>query len=264
MEIRFQQLEQRMQQAELRFQQAETAILAAQRRARWMSGLALVTLLGCVATGIRPVAHAQGYGVTLQTLVFRIAAINTTLTALESTVRGHTTSIDTLQTATQTLQAKTQYQSVSGTDTLFSGTNVCIQNGLGATNGNPHNSSSFTEIATNGLGNLIIGYNATGHWDSINGFRVFQDIRTGSHNLILGDWENYSSYGGLIAGQNNTISGPFACISGGRFNTASRDGASISGGFGNAVSGEFSSISGGQALTLSDSFAWSGGSFHSP
>ena len=279
MDTQLQQLETRLQQAELRFQQAETSIFIAQRRARRLGGLALAALLGCAAAGIRPAAQAQGYGVTLQTLMFRIAALNTTLSALETTVRGQTTSIGTLQTATQALETKTQYQSVSGASTIFSGTNVYIQNGLGATNGYPQDPSSTFHAVTNGLGNLIIGYNAAGHLDYGNGLPVVQDIRTGSHDLILGDKGNYSSFGGLIAGKNNMVSAPYASVSagvnnlaGGSFSTVSGGSSniamgylsSISGGNSNLAQSPTSSISGGYNLTQSDSFGWSAGSLHSP
>lgn len=123
------------------------------------------------------------------------------------------------------VEAKTQYVSVSGTEMFITGANLHIVNGTGATN------------TTNGLGNLIVGYNATGRSDG--------DVRTGSHNIIAGDLNNYSSYGGLVVGILNTISGQFACVSGGLLNTASGNYSSVSGGGNNKASGNQSSVSGG-------------------
>src|SRR5262249_20239342 len=77
---------------------------------------------------------------------------------------------------------------------------------------------------TNGLGNLIVGYNES---------RVFpggRDDRTGSHNVVVGGFNNFSSFGGLVVGVLNEISGEFASVSGGNFNTASGPFASVSGG----------------------------------
>jgi hypothetical protein len=107
------------------------------------------------------------------------------------------------------------------------GVNVHIVNGLNNTE------------TKNGRGNLIIGYNATGN-DHGNG-----DVRTGSHNLILGGQNNYSSYGGFVAGYDNVISNRYASVSGGYYNRASGNQASISGGQSNTASGNQASVSGG-------------------
>jgi uncharacterized coiled-coil protein SlyX len=121
-----------------------------------------------------------------------------------------------------------------GGDVFITGANLHIVNGLGATNGNP--SDPFATVV-NSLGNLIVGYN------ELRGDGT--DNRTGSHNLVAGALQNYSSYGGLIAGFNNEISGIFASVTGGNQNTASGNSASVSGGAGNTASGTQSSVSGG-------------------
>ena len=84
----------------------------------------------------------------------------------------------------------------------FSGVNVHIVNGTGATDG-----------TVNGLGNLIVGYN------ELRG--DIGDDRTGSHNVVVGTINSYSSAGGLVVGFSNTISGPYSSVSGGGANTAS-------------------------------------------
>ena len=90
---------------------------------------------------------------------------------------------------------------VDGQPTVrFSGVNVQVVDGSGDTDG-----------PVNGRGNVIVGYNAN----------CQADTRTGSHNLIVGDAHSYSSYGGLVAGFNNTVSGIWSSVTAGRNNTAS-------------------------------------------
>ena len=150
---------------------------------------------------------------------------------------------------------------VSGTDVTLTGYNLHIVNGLGSTG------------TLNGLGNLVIGYNALGNDQGVG------DVRTGSHNLILGDQNSYSSFGGLVAGKDNVISGQYASVSGGRRNMASGFIASVSGGVFNTASGEYSSVSGGGRNTASggvasisggylkvqsNNYGWTGGDYQSP
>ena len=87
---------------------------------------------------------------------------------------------------------------VQGHDTIqFSGVNVQIVDGSGTTG---HD--------VNGLGNLIVGYNETRNDGT--------DDRTGSHNLVVGERHNYSSYGGFVTGYQNNVLGIFATVSGGQ------------------------------------------------
>lgn len=107
---------------------------------------------------------------------------------------------------------------------VFDGVNVQIVDGTGSTAGK----------AVNGLGNLIVGY------DEDQG-----DRKTGSHNIVVGAHHTYSSYGGLVAGYNNSLSGPYAAVTGGRGNQAIGNYSSVSGGRNNQASGESSTVSGG-------------------
>jgi len=123
---------------------------------------------------------------------------------------------------------------------VFDSANVYIQSGAGT-----------TDATVNGLGNLIVGYNDASY--------LVLD-RTGSHNLVVGDLHSYSSWGGLLGGKLNTVSGvgavalgygneaagDYSSVSGGTFNVASGTLSSVSGGFGNEASGGFSSVSGGE------------------
>ncbi len=170
---------------------------------------ALSTLGALSLTHVGP-AQAKSPGVSMASLTARLSADEATIAALK---------------------AKTAPLSVSGRDLTITGVNVHIIDGTGRT------------INTSGLGNLIIGYNGSRGVDSKTGDSL--DVRTGCHNLILGNENNYSSFGGLVVGQHNTISGPYASVSGGISNTASNSYASVSGGLENTASGTYSSVSGG-------------------
>ncbi len=120
----------------------------------------------------------------------------------------------------------------------FTGVNVQVVNGLGATNGSPNDDGSVDPLVTrtNGLGNLIVGYQEG---------RPAGNDRTGSHNLVVGLGQSYSSFGGLIAGGLNTVSGPYGSVTAGTGNTASGVLASVTGGVSNAASGPGSLVAGG-------------------
>lgn len=124
-------------------------------------------------------------------------------------------------------------------DTLtISGMNVQVVNGAGSAN---------TEMQTpNGAGNLIIGYNAN-RSPALFGF----NRRTGSHNFVLGDFSNYTSYGGIVAGSANQITAPYASVIGGSTNGATRSFATVTGGQSNHASGHHSSVTGGLGNTAS-------------
>jgi hypothetical protein len=122
----------------------------------------------------------------------------------------------------------------TGQDTLrFTNMNLQIVSGSG-----------FTDGATTGTGNLIIGYNE---------LRKSGNDRDGSHMLVIGSLNNYTSaaYGGMVVGQNNGTSAMYASVSGGAGNIASGEASSVSGGDGNTASGSFSSVSGGFRNTAS-------------
>lgn len=107
----------------------------------------------------------------------------------------------------------------------FTGMNLQLVNGAGTT------------ATSNGLGNLIVGYNAP---------RATTVQRSGSHFVVVGDEHEWRGFGGLVAGLNNTVNGSYASVTGGRSNTANRGFASVTGGLGNTASGEYSSVSGGR------------------
>ena len=136
------------------------------------------------------------------------------------------TQVKELTERLQELEAKLACMNKDGDNVVFEKCNVYIRSGSGGTDG-----------AANGLGNLIIGYNETSS-ENIK--------RTGSHNLVIGPEHAYASFGGLVVGRENTLSAPYASITGGRLNTASGLGSSVSGGSVNTASKDFASVSGGK------------------
>ena len=91
---------------------------------------------------------------------------------------------------------------VKGPNIVFSGANVHVTSGSGSTDDGG--------VALTGLGNLIVGYN--------EGPSSY--MRAGSHNLMLGSYNECTSWGGLVAGYNNEIAAPFATVSGGNGDTS--------------------------------------------
>jgi hypothetical protein len=138
---------------------------------------------------------------------------------------------------------------VSGTEVTLSGYNLHIENGTGAT------------ASANGLGNLIIGYNELRGSDG--------DVRTGSHNVIVGRCQNYSGIAGMAVGMwdeiggagssafgsSNTAIGSYCLVTGGYQNSARGDYCSVTGGSANSAIGVACSVSGGAHNTAGYAFS---------
>ena len=121
------------------------------------------------------------------------------------------------------IESLQQYVSVENGRVLIEGADLQVVSGSGQTDGE-----------VNGKGNLIIGYNED-----------FYNLRTGSHNLVLGSYHNYSSFGGMVCGFENSISGEFSSVTGGSFNSATGVSCAILGGQHNTATGNMTSVSGG-------------------
>jgi hypothetical protein len=133
---------------------------------------------------------------------------------------------------------------------FITGANLHIVNGLGRTDCGTEEQP--IPDCPNGLGNLIVGYNESRFESCEDPSELFcRDIRTGSHNVVVGQQHNFSRFGGLVVGTGHTISGDFAAVCGGEVNTASGLIASVSGGTHNTASGTNSSVSGGLGNTAS-------------
>lgn len=121
-----------------------------------------------------------------------------------------------------------------------SGINLQIVNGLGATNGNPSQFATLDpkQTKTNGVGNLIVGYNEA----FTNPFGP-APARTGSHNIVGGVDNAYTSYGGVVLGEGTSTSAPFSSVFGGMNNSATGTYSIVigGGGFGGTVAGNIAS-----------------------
>lgn len=144
----------------------------------------------------------------------------------------------------------------SGVRTVqLSGVNFQVVNGLNFTDG------------INGAGNIIIGYdegntltdqfycsiglgeNELSTEDAAGCSRaggVFAPShKSGSHNLVMGSQNNYSSTAAIVAGKHNTSNFRFASVLGGVRNRATGFLSTVSGGQENVALGSASAVSGG-------------------
>jgi hypothetical protein len=232
-----------------------------------------------------------------------IAALQAQVASLRSTVSGLQVQASALQTANTSLQngfnnlqssnvtLETQLATVKSNRALllgqfvnvdfaiekgvrapniiFSGANIHIESGSGATDdhGNP-----------TGLGNLIIGYDEDPInpliGDSTLGLPTIMQTsgspsplnpgdRGGSHNLVIGSGNRFTqaAFGGFVAGQRNAITSFGASVVGGYLNSASGLLASVSGGIRNGASGLFASVSSGGLNNASGTDASVSGGF---
>jgi hypothetical protein len=208
-----------------RLERLEQRTHTVERQLRWWRGLtcALVVLsLLSLALSSGKAADAQS-----GTLTDRLAAWREEVATLR----------DTLVPITTHIKSATDAQGVP--EVVITGANLRIVNGLGSTDCTDNDGNPIPDCP-NGLGNLIVGYNEVRVGEEV------ENIRTGSHNVVVGRRQNFSRFGGLVVGDLNTISGDFASVSGGTENVASNSFAAVSGGNGNTASGDFAaSVSGG-------------------
>ena len=127
----------------------------------------------------------------------------------------------------------------------ITGANLQLVNGMGSSwgdsEGDVWNPSTHR---TNGLGNLIIGYQENRTDDGV-GDTDDGNYRTGSHNLVVGAMNNYWSWGGLIVGARNSMGGWLSTVAGGFNNIANGEAAVVSGGDSNYAIGRAATVSGG-------------------
>jgi hypothetical protein len=198
----------------------------ASQQLRHQTLLLAVVIVGVVTLGrVRTESAAGG----LPELTAQVAALKAAVNDLQQQVNNQSEAISSLQATVGDHTTRLQFVTVAGTEMFITGANVNIRDGSGSTVGaNP-----------SGLGNLIIGYN-----ELSNGVEV---DRTGSHNLVVGPGHSYTSFGGLVAGSQNSISGLGSSVTGGERNTASGIYSSVSSGEGNHATGARSSVSGGES-----------------
>ena len=142
------------------------------------AAVGVLSTLGVLSLAHVAPAQAQGPGVNLAALLARLSADEAVIATLKGNPipgpkgdKGDTgpqgVKGDTGPAGTGSIAALTQV----GKDVFFTGVNVHIVSGSGSTDDGG---------TLSGLGNLILGYNALGN-DLGAG-----DVRTGSHNLVLG------------------------------------------------------------------------------
>lgn len=141
----------------------------------------------------------------------------------QAVVSGGTASAPSCGAGTTPVLAPTFVSSgVGGKPTVeFSAVNVQIINGSGS------------EATVNGDGNLVLGYDERA------------GTQSGSHNLLLGSSNSYSSYGGLVGGTGNSLTNSFSSILGGSQNVASATTSTILGGYANRATSSYSTVGGG-------------------
>ncbi len=199
-------------------------------------------------------AKVESLQATVSALESQIDTLQASNTTLQNEIKSQKSSNATLQSQLAAVQSNHALLlgpfvnvdpnpeiGVVGPNITFSGANIHIVSGSGMTNDN---------LAPTGLGNLIIGYDE----DPVLFDRspLNTGDRGGSHNLVIGSGHRFTkaAFGGLLAGELNTISNLGASVSGGLDNIASGFFASVSGGLKNTASGFFATVSGG-----SDNFA---------
>jgi hypothetical protein len=219
-----------MDQLQTRLDTLEQRTHTVNRHLRWWRGLAGGLLVLVVLTWALPSGTAQ-----------------------EDTIAGSGKEKKDLEQRVAALESLLKHFSRKGNEVTITKANLHLVNGLGQTGCGTE--EELIPDCPNGLGNLIVGYNESRVPD-VGG----EDIRTGSHNVVVGKRHNFSRFGGLVVGDTNTISGDFTVVSGGRFNTASGDFSAVSGGFGNTASGFAAAVSGGQNRTAAGEFDWVAGS----
>ena len=139
----------------------------------------------------------------------------------------------------------------------FTGVNVQIVNGLGATNGNPADPFDLSaNVRTNSAGNLILGYN-----EVLSPQARYR--RTGSHNLVVGAGVGFKSFGGVVAGFRNALGAPYSVAMGGELHRTKGSFSVALGGEGHQPEGTHSVAVGGFQNQVTGDHAFAGGGRHS-
>jgi hypothetical protein len=151
-------------------------------------------------------------------------------------------------------------QPLNGVPTVtLSGVNFQVINGLGLTE------------SVNGTGNIIVGYDEANRLTDqsycsldrnqagvliedgtacIAAGGVFGPVhKSGSHNLVVGSQNNYSSAGAIVAGKHSTSTALYASVLGGVRNRSSNFLATVVGGQENIALGNSSVVAGGNFNT---------------
>src|ERR1019366_1607512 len=162
-------------------------------------------------------ARAAGNGNSSDSLQSQIQSLKRVTTALQAQVTALQTQVSSLQSQLASANAQNafalgQFVTVDTSNTInglkpphifFTAVNLHVQDGSGFTD---DNGGTLT-----GLGNLIIGYDELPESPPAG-------FRSGPHNLVVGPQHIFSSYGGFVAGESNSIERPSGSVSGGNSN----------------------------------------------
>lgn len=179
------------------------------------------------------VAELEAETSDLDDLAAQLASLQSDLEALQDQVdASEPAAVDARLAVVEDRTASMSTGILDGQPTVrFTGVNVQLVDGSGDTTG-----------VTNGRGNLIIGYNEDAGED---------ELRGGSHNIVVGTEHTYTSYAGVVFGSDNNLKGGYSSITGGRNNTVNGPVASVVGGRDNTVTGFYGSVLGGSGNTAS-------------
>lgn len=189
------------------------------------------------------VAALEDADAALGAAASEVAALSASLAALTATVGDHVLALDALDadvaaildelpTAGQLalLAALEPVLSVTdnalgGVDLTVTGANVLLRSGAGSSG------------ADNGLGNLVVGYNESDGTED----------RSGSHNVVIGNYHAWTGQHGLVAGFRNDVGDRSVAL--GTNNRASGYG-SVLGGENNEVTGPYGVVVGGASNSV--------------
>ena len=192
-------------------------------------------------------------------LASRVAQLEAQSVTMAMQIETLTSALEEAQEILQFVHVETgEIYGLTGPHWIIEGANVHVRSGFGSTvedcapgvPGYP-NCESLT-----GLGNLIVGYNERMYR---LGSGPPRQVRTGSHNLVVGQLQTYTSFAGFVAGESNKVTGSHASVSGGTDSEASGDFSSVSGGHRQLASGFAASVSGGQDREAPDDLSWAAG-----
>jgi hypothetical protein len=210
-------------------------------------------------------ARASEVNGNFNNLKIAIEAAESRNLALENRIRD----LEAALTNVRSLNNVLTIEAVNGARTVrLTGVNLQVVNGTNSTE------------SINGAGNIIIGYDepitltatpVCSRATNNAGFQLRDEAaclagggvfstqhKTGSHNLVLGSQNNYSSAGGIVAGRGNYINELYASALGGILNVSSGRGSVIVAGQSNValerssvvVSGISNEASGGHSAIL--------------
>ncbi|MFZ4508199.1 MAG: hypothetical protein ACOYON_10950 [Fimbriimonas sp.] len=148
-------------------------------------------------TALAAIAPAQSVEQRLALLESKVTTLESKVSNLQNDKWALVNDLANANSKIWQLEQKTKFMSVSGNTTRFIGTNLQIMKDSG------------NSLTPNGLGNLLVGYNAL----RTDGKPT---PRTGSHNIVLGNENAYASSMGFVGGYRNSIDRLFSTILTGR------------------------------------------------